>query len=156
VQLIQRNEYSLREIERCMISRRNGDDYMRQVERLVRKAVVFTPEENRCISVPGEREKVGGALRCIEQLALCRAPSRSEPRNTNTIPNRGFEIVVMLDRFDQFVRVMRDPDEAIAIICNRPHEPERVNPHVLHRANRRADIDGILRFVENDFDVVEK
>jgi hypothetical protein len=62
----------------------------------------------------------------------------------------------VLDAFDDLFRIVRNADEAIGVIRDWSYKPEFIRSHILHRANRCADVDGILRFDEDDSDLFEE
>jgi hypothetical protein len=132
------------------------DDDVSEIERLVRETVVFAPEQEGDASLLCKRKEITRALGGTEKLALRCPAAGCESCNANTVGDCRLEGVEMLNRLEDFVRVVRDSYQAIAIIRNRPDEAKLMYSHVLHRANCRADVDGILRLVENDLDFFEK
>jgi len=51
----------------------------------------------------------------------------------------------MLDRVDELLCVVRDACQPKRIVGDGTDETKPRDPHVLHRANRCADVDGVLR-----------
>src|SRR5512141_264744 len=135
-----------------MTRRRNRDDNVSEVERFVRQSLVFPAEEERDVSGFREREKIERCSRRRMKLPLRRAPARRETRNANAIGHGAFEVVEMLDSIDELMRVVRNADEPRWIVRDWPDKTKPADAHVLHRANCRRDVDGILRLVKDNSD----
>lgn len=155
VQVIQRKEHRLGEVERRMVGRGNSYHHMSQVEGLIRQPFVLAAKENCYGPLRCKEEQVLGGCYRLDDSSFSRPPARGETGNAHTVGYCAFEIVEVLDGVDDLLCVMRNPDEAEGVVGNWAHEPQLVDAHVFHCANRRGNVDGIEGLVENDANCVQ-
>src|SRR5206468_6478918 len=82
-----------------------------------------------------------------------RAPSRREGRDVDAVRHGVVEGVELLDAVDQIARAVRDALEAMRLIRDRAHEPQRGYAHVLHGPDRCGDVHRVLWLVHDDDDL---
>src|ERR1700674_4067502 len=150
MQLIERNQHRLREVERSVV--RSGNSYydMRSIEYVVRQTLVL----------PSEQKGHGALARKVEQLhasgswsghvAFRGSPSGSESRNPDTAVERFLDRVAVLDALDDVAGVVGDTFQPPGVVFHRADQVQIGHAHVLHRAYRRGNVDRVLRLVEND------
>jgi hypothetical protein len=156
MKLVGGDEHGLRQIERRVGRRGNGDDQMGTIERGVVEPAILAAEEQRHRSVRRVAEEVDGSLAGRNPLSLRGAAPRTEARDADTIGKGSIEIVEMPDRRHDVPRVVGDSFDPLSLVFHGPHEPQGSQPHVLHRADDTGDVDRVERLVENDVNGVER
>ena len=150
MQLVERDQDCLRQIEGSMLRGWDGDDDVGAVEDLVRKSLVLPPEQKRNRAGAGEAEQLGAGRAGRRDFALGSSPPGSEAGDAHAPFQRLLDRLAVPDALDDVAGVVRDSLEAPGIVFHRADEVQVAAPHVLHRANGRGDVDGVLRLVEDD------
>ena len=153
VQLVQRDEHRLGEVERRVGGGRNRDRRMHAIEDLVRKSAVLAPEDDGDAPIGRVAEGVLGRRARVEDLPLGRATPCGEADEPHAVRDRGVEVVKMLDLIDHVPGVVRDAFEADGVVGAGPHQPQARHSHVLHRPHGAGDVHRVLRLVQHDGDL---
>src|SRR4029077_19219586 len=114
------------------------------------KSFVLSSEQDCDWAVPCEIEKLNAGRLRICQITLGCPASRRETRDTHDSIERLLDSVAIPDAFDDIAGFVRNPLEPPGIVFHRTNKIEVGTSHVLHRANLRRDVDGILRLVQYD------
>jgi hypothetical protein len=119
------------------------------------RPIVLAAEQHGHRPVLGVRQQVGCGLARRHGRPLGGPAPAREAGHAHAVRERGFERVVVLDPGDEVARLVRHHLDLIRLVRDRPHEPQGARAHVLHGADRRRDVDGILRLVQDDANLVE-
>ena len=128
---------------------RYGHHYVRPIEDLVGKALVFPTEQQRHRSGSSEVEQLRAGRSWSREITLRGSPPRREAGDADTALQRLLDGVAIGDALDDVARVVGNSLETPRVVFDRTDEVEIPAAHVLHRANRRCDVDGILRLVQH-------
>jgi len=93
---------------------------------------------------------VSNPLDAMCQVALRRSPPRGESRNSDHSVERLLDRVALSDARDDVARVVGYALEPPGVVFHGADEVEVGASHVLHRANRRRDVDRILWLIEHN------
>src|SRR6267142_6166342 len=100
MQLVERDQNRLCEVERCVLGGGDRDDDVSAIEDLVRKPLVLPPEKNCHRTTPGELEQLSTRGFGSGQVALRRSPPRGESRNSDHSVERLVDRVALSDARD--------------------------------------------------------
>ena len=155
VQLVERDQHRLREVQRGVRRGRDRDGGVNAIEDLVRQPAVLAAEHEADPSVLDVLERVVRRGARVEDLPFRGTPARGEAEQAHAVGDGGVEVVVVGDAVDHVPRVVRDPLETHGIVLARPDESQGRHAHVLHRAHRGGDVHRILGLVEHHGDAGE-
>src|SRR5512146_204671 len=156
VQLVEPDERGLGEVEGRVVSRWYGDDRMHAVEDLVRQSAVLAAKDDGDGPFPRRVEELRRRNLRVDDTPLGCAAACGEPQDANAVGNGSVEAVESLDSLDEIHRAVGDALEIDLSIRNGIHQPKSTHAHVLHRADRRGNVDHVLRLVEHDDHGVEE
>jgi hypothetical protein len=129
---------------------------VRAVERLVGEAVILATEHDGDRSVAGAIEQACRHVAWRGEVPLVAPAAGAERGDMHTVGECLVERLDAANAFDDVVRVVGDPLDAVRGEIHRPHEIEVADPHVLHRTHGGGDVDRVLRFEQHHADAVQE
>ena len=156
MQLVQRQQYRLRQVEGGVVGGGNDDERIGPIECLVGESVILSSEEDGDGPLLRTLEQKSCHLSRRRQRPPVTPPSRRKSSDVNTI-GEGF--IQRLDRanaFNDVVGIVRDPFDAVRGDLHRTHQIEVAYPHVLHRAHGSGDVDRVLRLEQHHAHAVQE
>lgn len=156
MEIVGRDEDSLSQVERGVFGRRDRHRRVRAVELFVFEAVVLRTEQNRDGALLREGQELGGRRLRVKARPPRGARLADVRVHPHTIGERRIEGIEMANAGDDVARAVGHRLDPRGIVRNRVHEAQRAQPHVLHRAHDRPDVDRILRSIQRDHDAFER
>src|SRR5438309_10127624 len=95
-------------------------------------------------------EKIGARRPWGRDVALRGSTPRRKSGNSDDARQRLLDGFTIFYALDDVIGIVRDAGEPPRIVFDRAHEIQVRAAHVLHRADRRGDVDRILRLVEDN------
>src|SRR3954467_6151846 len=149
VQLVEGNQYRLRQIERRMAGCGNGNQHVRAIQNLVGKTLVFPAEQNRDGTAARKIEQLSAGLSRCRDISLRGATTCGEAGSSHYSLEGFVDRVTVFYAIDDVVGAVRNPRKSPWIVLDRSHEVEIRKPHVLHGADRSRDVHRVLRLVQD-------